>query len=160
MLFGGSLKDMFQSTYLLNLPSWFVLGISEYIAKGWNDEMDDYEVGKGYYNGQSSGINNDNRAYGTVDQMEAGGNGSIAPAEQSRPLAGTIQPKSFNLFATEPPRPPERTDCREGAALLRAAAERLQNFAVEEPEADASLGLTSSGSGPSFHSTGSASFSF
>ncbi|MDH5366437.1 MAG: translocation protein TolB [Cyclobacteriaceae bacterium] len=42
MLFGGSLKDMFQSTYLLNLPSWFVLGVSEYIAKGWNEEMDDY----------------------------------------------------------------------------------------------------------------------
>ena len=42
MLFGGSLRDMFQSTYLLNLPSWFVLGISEYIAKGWNEEMDDY----------------------------------------------------------------------------------------------------------------------
>ncbi|MDH5474392.1 MAG: translocation protein TolB [Cyclobacteriaceae bacterium] len=42
MLFGGSLKDMFQSTYLLNLPNWFVLGISEYMAKGWNEEMDDY----------------------------------------------------------------------------------------------------------------------
>ena len=42
MLFGGSLKDMFQNTYLLNLPQWFVLGISEYIAKGWNEEMDDY----------------------------------------------------------------------------------------------------------------------
>jgi len=42
MLFGGSLKDMFQNTYLLNLPDWFVEGISQYVAKGWNEEMDDY----------------------------------------------------------------------------------------------------------------------
>jgi Tol biopolymer transport system component len=42
MLFGGSLKDMFQNTYLLNLPDWFVEGISQYVAKGWDEEMDDY----------------------------------------------------------------------------------------------------------------------
>lgn len=42
MLFGGSLKDMFQNTYLLSLPDWFVLGVSEYLAKGWDEEMDDY----------------------------------------------------------------------------------------------------------------------
>ena len=42
MLFGGSLKDMFQNTYLLNLPDWFVEGISQYVARGWNEEMDDY----------------------------------------------------------------------------------------------------------------------
>ncbi len=42
MLFGGSLKDMFQNTYLLNLPDWFVEGISQYVAKGWSEEMDDY----------------------------------------------------------------------------------------------------------------------
>lgn len=42
MLFGGSLKDRVQNTYLLNLPDWFVEGISQYVAKGWNEEMDDY----------------------------------------------------------------------------------------------------------------------
>jgi hypothetical protein len=42
MMFGGSLSDMWQNTYLMNLPSWFVNGASEYLAKGWSIEMDDY----------------------------------------------------------------------------------------------------------------------
>jgi Tol biopolymer transport system component len=42
MMFGGSLKDMFQNAVLLNLPEWFVDGASHYVAKGWNAEMDDY----------------------------------------------------------------------------------------------------------------------
>jgi len=42
MMFGGSLKDMFQNTVLLNLPEWFIRGASGYVAKGWNAEMDDY----------------------------------------------------------------------------------------------------------------------
>lgn len=42
MMFGGSLKDMFQNAVLLNLPEWFVDGASNYVAKGWNAEMDDY----------------------------------------------------------------------------------------------------------------------
>ena len=42
MMFGGSLKDMFQNAVLLNLPEWFVDGASLYAAKGWNAEMDDY----------------------------------------------------------------------------------------------------------------------
>ncbi|GJM62128.1 MULTISPECIES: hypothetical protein [Persicobacter] len=42
MMFGGSLADMFQSTYLLNLPTWFVTGASAYIAEGWSVEMDDF----------------------------------------------------------------------------------------------------------------------
>lgn len=41
MVFGGSLSDMWQNTYLMNLPEWFVLGASEYLAKGWDIEMDD-----------------------------------------------------------------------------------------------------------------------
>ncbi len=41
MLYGGSLKDMLQST-LLNLPEWFTEGAALYIAKGWTMEMDDY----------------------------------------------------------------------------------------------------------------------
>ncbi len=42
MLFGGSLKDMFQNAVLLNLPDWFVDGASLYVAKGWNEEVDDF----------------------------------------------------------------------------------------------------------------------
>jgi len=42
MMFGGNLKDMFQSSILMNLPEWFVNGASRYVAKGWSIEMDDY----------------------------------------------------------------------------------------------------------------------
>lgn len=42
MMFGGSLKDMFQNAVLLNLPDWFVPGAARYVAKGWNEEMDDF----------------------------------------------------------------------------------------------------------------------
>ena len=42
MMFGGSLKDMFQNAVLLNLPDWFVDGASRYVARGWNEEMDDF----------------------------------------------------------------------------------------------------------------------
>lgn len=42
MMFGGSLKDMFQSAVLMNLPDWFIYGVSAYAARGWDAEMDDY----------------------------------------------------------------------------------------------------------------------
>jgi Tol biopolymer transport system component len=42
MMFGGSLADMFQSTYLMTLPEWFILGAARYAAEGWSVEMDDY----------------------------------------------------------------------------------------------------------------------
>ncbi|MEM8567199.1 MAG: translocation protein TolB [Bacteroidota bacterium] len=42
MLFGGNLKDMFQSSILLNLPEWFINGASLYVANGWDEDMDDY----------------------------------------------------------------------------------------------------------------------
>lgn len=41
MLFGGSLSDMWQNTYLMSLPDWFVQGAITYLAKGWDVEMDD-----------------------------------------------------------------------------------------------------------------------
>ncbi|NLR91051.1 LpqB family beta-propeller domain-containing protein [Flammeovirga agarivorans] len=41
MMYGGSLKDMIKSSYLMNLPNWFVVGASDYIARGWSREMDD-----------------------------------------------------------------------------------------------------------------------
>lgn len=42
MMFGGSLKEMFQNAVLMNLPSWFVDGAIQYVARGWTAEMDDY----------------------------------------------------------------------------------------------------------------------
>ncbi|MEL6536232.1 MAG: translocation protein TolB, partial [Bacteroidota bacterium] len=42
MMFGGSLTDMFQKAYLLNLPDWFIPGAARYIAYGWGPRMDDY----------------------------------------------------------------------------------------------------------------------
>lgn len=42
MMYGGNLKEIFQSALLLNLSEWFVSGASQYIARGWTAEMDDY----------------------------------------------------------------------------------------------------------------------
>lgn len=42
MLYGGSLKEQLRSTYLLQLPSWFVDGAAAYVAEGWNTDMDDF----------------------------------------------------------------------------------------------------------------------
>lgn len=42
MMYGGNLKDVLQSSYLLNLPDWFLAGAARYIAYGWSAEMDDY----------------------------------------------------------------------------------------------------------------------
>ena len=42
MMFGGSLTDMFQNTYLLNLHEWFIEGAANYLANGWSMEMDDF----------------------------------------------------------------------------------------------------------------------
>ena len=42
MMFGGSLKDMLQSSYIGNFPEWFLEGAAAYVAEGWNQEMDNY----------------------------------------------------------------------------------------------------------------------
>ncbi|MCK5368874.1 MAG: translocation protein TolB, partial [Cyclobacteriaceae bacterium] len=42
MMFGGSLSDMFQNSYLLFLPEWFMSGAARYTAYGWDVEMDDF----------------------------------------------------------------------------------------------------------------------
>jgi hypothetical protein len=42
MMYGGSIKDVVQSSYLLSLPDWFLQGASSYIAEGWSNEMDNY----------------------------------------------------------------------------------------------------------------------
>lgn len=42
MMYGGNLKEVLQSSYLLNLPDWFLAGAARYIAYGWSEAMDDY----------------------------------------------------------------------------------------------------------------------
>jgi Tol biopolymer transport system component len=42
MMFGGSLSDIFQNTYLMSLPEWFLQGAARYVAYGWGMQMDDY----------------------------------------------------------------------------------------------------------------------
>ncbi|GEO03823.1 hypothetical protein AAE02nite_14870 [Adhaeribacter aerolatus] len=42
MMYGGSLKEVLQSSYMLRLPEWFLSGGASYIAEGWNVEMDNY----------------------------------------------------------------------------------------------------------------------
>lgn len=42
MMFGGSLSDMFQSSYLLTLPEWYINGAASYIAYGWSVKLDDF----------------------------------------------------------------------------------------------------------------------
>lgn len=42
MMFGGSLREMFQQSVLLNLPEWFIEGAAYYVARGWDSEMDDF----------------------------------------------------------------------------------------------------------------------
>ncbi|MCS6832117.1 MAG: hypothetical protein NZ521_00960, partial [Flammeovirgaceae bacterium] len=42
MMYGGNLKEVLSSTYLLRLPEWFMAGAAKYIAEGWSVEMDDH----------------------------------------------------------------------------------------------------------------------
>ena len=42
MMYGGSLTEMFQSSYLFNLPEWVIEGGARFITYGWSIEMDDY----------------------------------------------------------------------------------------------------------------------
>lgn len=42
MMYGGSLREVLQSSYLLQLPDWFISGASAYAAEGWSVEMDGF----------------------------------------------------------------------------------------------------------------------
>lgn len=42
MLYGGNLKEVLQNAYLLNLPEWFISGLVEYAAEGWNEEANNF----------------------------------------------------------------------------------------------------------------------
>ncbi|SFQ56960.1 PD40 domain-containing protein [Hymenobacter arizonensis] len=42
MMYGGSLKEVLQSSYLLQLPDWFIGGAAAYAAEGWSVDMDGF----------------------------------------------------------------------------------------------------------------------
>lgn len=42
MMYGGNLAEIFQNSYLLSLPQWFIDGAARYLAYGWSEDMDDY----------------------------------------------------------------------------------------------------------------------
>ena len=42
LLYGGTLREMYQNALLMNLPDWFVPGAAAYVGKGWSQEMDDF----------------------------------------------------------------------------------------------------------------------
>ncbi|MHA6246810.1 TolB family protein [Pontibacter sp. CAU 1760] len=42
MMYGGSLKEALQSSYLLRLPQWFISGVAAYTAEGWSVRMDNF----------------------------------------------------------------------------------------------------------------------
>ena len=56
MMYGGSLKEVLQSSYLLQLPDWFIGGASAYAAEGWSVDMDGYmrDMTKRYPTGNRS----------------------------------------------------------------------------------------------------------
>ncbi len=42
MIYGGNIKDLLQSTYLLSLPNWVLEGAAAYCAYGWNEKADNF----------------------------------------------------------------------------------------------------------------------
>ncbi|EMR04552.1 translocation protein TolB [Cesiribacter andamanensis] len=56
MMFGGSLSDIFQNTYLMSLPEWFLEGAARYVAYGWGMPMDDY-LRDEFLDGRASRLN-------------------------------------------------------------------------------------------------------
>lgn len=42
MFYGGSLRDVFRSSFFLALPEWYINGAAAHLAYGWDTEMDNY----------------------------------------------------------------------------------------------------------------------
>lgn len=40
LMYGGSVKDRLQSSLLLNIPDWYVNGLTQWVARGWTVEDD------------------------------------------------------------------------------------------------------------------------
>lgn len=42
LMYGGTIKEIFQNSYLLSLPDWYISGLAQYAGYGWSQEMDDH----------------------------------------------------------------------------------------------------------------------
>ncbi|HVD97528.1 MAG TPA: hypothetical protein VNB90_04930 [Cytophagaceae bacterium] len=42
IMYGGNVKDVVKSSYLMNLPDWFLSGAAAYISEDWSQEMDNF----------------------------------------------------------------------------------------------------------------------
>jgi hypothetical protein len=42
VMFGGNVKDVVKSSYLMNPPEWFINGAAAYISEDWSQEMDNF----------------------------------------------------------------------------------------------------------------------
>ena len=42
IMYGGNVKDVIRSSYLISLPEWFVSGAASYVSEDWSIEMDDH----------------------------------------------------------------------------------------------------------------------
>jgi hypothetical protein len=42
VMYGGNVKDVVRSSYLMSLPEWFINGAAAYIAEDWSQEMDNF----------------------------------------------------------------------------------------------------------------------
>jgi len=56
LMYGGNIKDRLQSAVLLNLPVWYIEGLSQYIATGWTIE-DDNRMRDGILSGKYNRFN-------------------------------------------------------------------------------------------------------
>ena len=42
VMYGGGVKDVVKSSYLMNLPEWFLSGAAAYVSEDWSQEMDNF----------------------------------------------------------------------------------------------------------------------
>lgn len=57
LMYGGSVKDRLQSSILLNIPDWYINGLTQWVAKGWTID-DENRMRDGIRSGKFKKINN------------------------------------------------------------------------------------------------------
>ncbi|MEO8149727.1 MAG: hypothetical protein ABI723_18960 [Bacteroidia bacterium] len=56
LMYGGSVKDRLQSSILLNIPDWYVNGLTQWVARGWTVD-DDNRMRDGILSGRYKKLN-------------------------------------------------------------------------------------------------------
>ncbi|HQV01378.1 MAG TPA: hypothetical protein PLO59_09480, partial [Bacteroidia bacterium] len=67
LMYGGSVKDRLQSSILLNIPDWYISGLSMWVAKGWTTD-DENRMRDGILSGKYKKLN----SLATTDAAFAG----------------------------------------------------------------------------------------